>query len=88
MTSLGRVGRILAGSVDASILSNEKEFTATSTILPNSQQAITTTIRSNSPETCQTTEKMSSNENIREPQPITSRTENNIVLQGMPPIKE
>lgn len=79
MTSLGRVGRILAGSVDASIISNEKEFTNTS--MSTNSQPVGTAIRSNSPEVCQKIDKIPSDENIEE-LPIMSRAESNIVLQG------
>lgn len=79
MTSLGRVGRILAGSVDASIISSERDINS-SNMSPSSQQA-STSLSSNSAETSKLCKDVSK-EDVRD-SPVMSRTDNsNVVLQG------
>lgn len=79
MTSLGRVGRILAGSVDASIISIERDANSAN-MSPSSQQA-STSLSSNSVETSKICKEVSK-EDVRD-SPVMPRTEStNVVLQG------
>lgn len=76
MSSLGRVGRILAGSVDASSISVDRESSTQLNISPGSHKA-TSSINSNSPDTNKTTQSTEDN-----PNSPSNRKENKIMLQG------
>lgn len=80
MTSLGRVGRILAGSVDVSNISIEKE-SSQSTTSSNAQQSMNPSIGSNSPEANKSDENTTKEQNRDSPVPETVDS-NKIVFQG------
>lgn len=80
MTSLGRVGRILAGSVDVSNASIEKE-SSQSTVLSNTQQSINPSVSSQSPDPNKSDENAMKEDNRESPVPSVTDS-NNIVFQG------
>lgn len=80
MTSLGRVGRILAGSVDVSNISIEKE-SSQSFASSNAPQSMNPSTGSNSPEVNKSIENTTKEENRYSPVPLEVAS-NNIVFQG------
>lgn len=80
MTSLGRVGRILAGSVDVSNISIEKE-SSQSTASSNAPQSMNPSIGSNSPETNKSDENVNKEDNRDSPVP-SAVDSTKIVFQG------
>lgn len=83
MTSLGRVGRILAGSVDVSNISIEKE-SSQSTTSSNAPQSMNPSTGSNSPEAKKPDENVTKEDNRDSPVPLAVDS-NNIVFQGNSP---
>lgn len=80
MTSLGRVGRILAGSVDVSNISIEKE-SSQSTVSSNAPQSMNPSVGSNSPDTTKSDDNVSKEDNRDSPVPLAVDS-NTIVFQG------
>lgn len=68
MTSLGRVGRILAGSVDVSNISIEKE-SSQSTISSNAPHSMNPSVGSNSPETTKSDDNVTKEDSRDSPVP-------------------
>lgn len=78
MTSLGRVGRILAGSVDVSNISIEKE-SSQSIASSTAPQSMNPSIGSNSPD-AKSDEHVTKEDNRDSPVPLADN--NTIVFQG------
>lgn len=81
MTSLGRVGRILAGSVDVSNISIEKE-SSQSTASSNAPQSMNPSIGSNSPEANKSEENVNKEESRDSPVPLAVDSSSKIIFQG------